>query len=390
MQGYHQLELLLDDRHQHVDADGDPDLRSDGVLRGAVEALDSQMLLDPLEEQLHLPAALVQRADRQWRERELIGQEHQCLARFGVAIADAAQVAGVVLGDVEAVERDGLVADQSGVAIHRRRVQASCIEIALGASDEEAARLIQRVEPLEVEVAPIHDVEGARLDDEQVQDIDIVQLAIGDVNEGGDRAPKIEQRVQLHCRLGGAKRCPRKHRQAQIDGRGIERIHGIGQFHPEVVARVKRSCFDDEPLSELEVDAPVAQLVGIGQRRTRDGLRNTHVVELARLSKQTDLDIAQALAVGKLREGHDAKLLGATEVSYPVIAAVAIHDAMEGFPRQKVHDLREQRLAEIHAGSGLSKPRTLPQKAISDSSRRHPQSSRKARQYWLSSRYPSS
>src|SRR3989304_5890500 len=92
-------------------------------------------------------------------------------------------------------------------------------------------------------------------------------------------------------------------------------------------------------------------------------LANAHVVELACLGGQTDLDIAQAFAVGKLREGHDAKLLGTTEASYPVIAADAIHDAMEGLPRQKVHDLREQRLAQIHIGSGLSKPRTLPQKA---------------------------
>jgi len=295
-----------------------------------------------------------------------------------------------VLGGVETVERDGMVADQSGTAIHRRRVQASCIEVSLGASDEEAARLIQRVEPLEVEVASIHDVEGARLDNKQIQDVDIVQLAIGDVNEGGDRAAQIEQRVQFHCRLGGAKRRPRKHRQTQIDGRGIERINGIGQFHAKGLAGVERACFDNQPLSELEVDAPIAQLVGIGQRRARNRLGDTHVVELARLSGQTDLDIAQALAVGKLRKGHDAKLLGATEASYPVIAAVAIHDAMEGLPRQEVHDLREQRLAEIHTGSGLSKPGTLPQKAVSNSSRRHPSSSRNTRQYWLSSRYPSS
>src|SRR5665811_1014585 len=64
MQGHAQAKLLLDDRHQHVDADGDPDLRPHGVLRGAVEALDAQVLLDPLEEQFHLPSAPVQGANR--------------------------------------------------------------------------------------------------------------------------------------------------------------------------------------------------------------------------------------------------------------------------------------------------------------------------------------
>jgi len=71
------------------------------------------------------------------------------------------------------------------------------------------------------------------------------------------------------------------------------------------------------------------------------------VVKLAGLSRQTHFDIAQAFAVGQLREGHDAKLLGATKAARPVIAAVTIDDAMEGLPRQEVHDLHEQGLAEV-------------------------------------------
>ena len=70
----------------------------------------------------------------------------------------------------------------------------------------------------------------------------------------------------------------------------------------------------DEDESQLEVDAPVARLVGIGQRRASD-CPNAHVVKLAGLSRQTHFDIAQAFAVGQLRKGHDAKLLGATEAA---------------------------------------------------------------------------
>ena len=52
MKGHVQTKFLLDDRHQHIDADGDPDLRPHSVLGSAVEAFDAQVLLDPLEEQL--------------------------------------------------------------------------------------------------------------------------------------------------------------------------------------------------------------------------------------------------------------------------------------------------------------------------------------------------
>src|SRR5205823_2427053 len=126
MQGHIQLKFLLDDRHQHVGADGDPDLRPHGVLRDAIEALDAQMLLDPLEEQLDLPSAPVQGANDQRRQRKLVAQEHQVLAAFGVAIADAAQVAGVVLDGIEAIEGDGLIADESRVGIDRRRSSSVC------------------------------------------------------------------------------------------------------------------------------------------------------------------------------------------------------------------------------------------------------------------------
>src|SRR4249920_2768732 len=107
MQGYVQTKSLLDDRHQHVDADGDPDLRPHSVFGSAVEALDAQMLFDPLEEQLHLPSAPVQGANGQRRQRKLVGQERQVLSGLGIAIADATQVGGVVLGGIEAVESNG-------------------------------------------------------------------------------------------------------------------------------------------------------------------------------------------------------------------------------------------------------------------------------------------
>jgi hypothetical protein len=58
------LEFFPDDGDEHVGGHGAPYLRLHGVLAVAEEMLDAQMLLDPLEEQLDLPATLVQRRDR--------------------------------------------------------------------------------------------------------------------------------------------------------------------------------------------------------------------------------------------------------------------------------------------------------------------------------------
>jgi len=68
------MEPFLDDGYEQVHRDRDPELRLHRVLGGAEEAMDSQMLLDPLEKQLHLPALPIQRAGGQRWQAEVIGQ----------------------------------------------------------------------------------------------------------------------------------------------------------------------------------------------------------------------------------------------------------------------------------------------------------------------------
>jgi hypothetical protein len=52
---------------------------------------------------------------------------------------------------------------QSRGFVHRVRVAASKLHVGAGPDDEESGGLGQDVEPLEVNIAAIHDVEGARL-----------------------------------------------------------------------------------------------------------------------------------------------------------------------------------------------------------------------------------
>jgi hypothetical protein len=59
-----------------------------------------------------------------------------------------------------------------------------------------------------------------------------------------------------------------KHRQAQVYGGRIQRINRVGQIQPPLFAGVKLSGLSDQAVRELGIDAPVAQLVGIGRRGT--------------------------------------------------------------------------------------------------------------------------
>jgi hypothetical protein len=54
---------------------------------------------------------------------------------------------------------------------------------------------VHRVQPHEVQIPSVHDVETARLDKKNVEHVDIVQFAIADGNERWNRAAQVQQRM---------------------------------------------------------------------------------------------------------------------------------------------------------------------------------------------------
>src|SRR5437899_3366394 len=184
---------------------------------------------------------------------------------------------------VEASKDDALVADQPGLAIDRMRIAALDLEVRLATGHEEAAGLVEAIEALEDEEATIHDVESARLGQQLVEDVDLVHLAITNVNEGGDVAAQIEQRMQLDGCLGRAEHGPRKYRQTQIDSGGVERVDGFLQIDGEGLQRIQAPGDADQALGKIGIDAPVARGIGMGQRVASHGRTNPEMIKLGTL-----------------------------------------------------------------------------------------------------------
>ena len=182
-----------------------------------------------------------------------------------------------------------------------------------------------------------------------------MQFSLGNMHETGDAASQVKQGVHLHSGLGAAEVRPRKHRQAQIDGRRIQSVNGIVEIDSQAFAGIEPSCLSDQPLGEFSVNAPITCLVRIGERRAPNRIPKAHVVALRGLRRQTGFDVAQTLPKGKLSKRHGAILLSACERPRAVVATVALREPSEGAPRQKVHKLSEQRLANVH-GRPLETP----------------------------------
>ena len=145
----------------------------------------------------------------------------------------------------------------------------------------------------------------------------------------------------------------------------------------------------EQVLGEGRMNTPVSRLVRIGQRRALDFLAKPHVIKLGGLRRQADLDVAQAFAVSQLRKRHYAELLGAGHRLDVTIAVVAIDDAMKSLPGQKVHELGEQRLAEVHRRLRRKRSQKIASSEIRRSNRRHQKNLRMPRQYLVSSSWVS-
>ena len=203
---------------------------------------------------------------------------------------------------------------------------------------------------LEIQVATIEQVIGARLDVQQVQGVDLVGLAVADVNESGYGAAQVQQGVQFDSRLVRAKRCPRINRQAQVYRRGIEGVNGCIQVDRQRVFGIQGSRHGDQVLREVGVDLPRPGCIGVGQGVARNGLAaQTHVIQPLGLSTQIDLDVAQRLAVGQLSKGHGQALVHAGEILNLVIAAASGHASTESAQGQKRHELRENKLGSLRS-----------------------------------------
>ena len=155
------------------------------------------MLFEPFEEQFDLPAALIQLGDGQGGHGEVVRQKNQRLAGDGIAIADAAERHGIIVLGLEVGQHDRLVKAQPGGFIHRLRVAADKAEVFSGAGDKKGGRQMQAIEPGEVEIAAIHDVERPRLPRQLVEEVHVVNLARSDNDDGGKVTLEREQRVEL-------------------------------------------------------------------------------------------------------------------------------------------------------------------------------------------------
>jgi hypothetical protein len=168
---------------------------------------------------------------------------------------------------------------------------------------------VQGAQPGEIGEAPIHNVKAASFWDEDVKHVDLVHLAIRDMNKGRNIPPEVKQSMEFDGGLGSTEPGPREYREAQVYRGDVKRVGGLGEFHRKAVVGVELPCSPDQVHAEVGVDAPIALFVDVCQGGTGYPATDAQVVKLGLMGAQASLNVAQALTVGQLCESHAQELV---------------------------------------------------------------------------------
>lgn len=81
-------------------------------------------------------------------------------------------------------QHDCLIASQPMGFVNGMGVLSCVLRIALGSNDEKCSRLSECEQSLEVQIPSIHNIERSGFWEKDIEDIDVVELAVRDMDKG--------------------------------------------------------------------------------------------------------------------------------------------------------------------------------------------------------------
>lgn len=142
-----QFEALTHDGHQQVHAQRDPQLGLDRVGRVAEKHLDPQVLLDPFEKQFHLPATVIEFADRAGRQGKIVGQEHVVPLGLGIHEAYVPQQFRILAARLQTGQANRLIGSQPGGLVDFPALAHRVIHVLFGAGHKVSLLLRKAMQP---------------------------------------------------------------------------------------------------------------------------------------------------------------------------------------------------------------------------------------------------
>jgi len=330
--------------HDQIGTDSGPYLCFDSIDALPVERFDSQVLFDPFEEQLYLPAAFVIVGNLLGIAFGYIGQQNYILIVLLVNQANTSQGFRVTMLGLIACQPDDLITLQPGREVDRRGGFSIILQILSGPDDKATALAVQVMQPLEVQVSPIHNVDASCENRDHIQDIYIVHFAIGNMDKSGDSALQVHHCVKFNGGFVFPELCPLEQRQAQVDGRGVQDSNRFGH----VIFAIQFLCMSDQYHSQFLIYFPWSRSIGIRECTQWHALFDAHVITTSSECVKGRGQIPKAVTKGELPKAHTQELIPAFELPYTVISFVVVNDFSKFVFGNNIHKLRKNNPASVH------------------------------------------
>lgn len=344
--------LVFNDGDKAISAYGRVDLNSDRVLGIAPEGGYPEMLLNPFEEEFHLPAVLVQEDDLLGREVEVIGVEGKTPVEVGNIGHDSSDAVRIVSCVALSGETHCLIHKDVSALRHVQPVFHGICRLALFPYDEEGADLINLVETVQVPVPPIKDVPRIWLIVNVIHGVYVMYGSIGDVHHDRDLSDDVKLGVQLDSRLGGAELCPVIVAHAKVYSRGVKGIELPSDA--ELPVNTGTLSESNHVVGELFEHMPVAMGVASGENVAVNCLLAESKVERLLAMGRGDVgEFSQTPTSQELAEHQHEQLppigeLPAEGSVFHLVLEPGLHDSFKFSFWQKVSNLAENISSCVH------------------------------------------
>lgn len=330
--------------HDQIGADGCPYLCFYGIDALPIERFDSQVLFDPFEEQLNLPAAFVIVGNLLGITFGDVGQQNDILIVFFVNQANTPQRFRITMLGLIACQPDDLVTLQPGRRVDRCGGFTIELQILSGSDNKATALAVQMIQPLEIQISSVHNVDTSCQNRDHVQDVYIMHFAIGNMDKCGDRAFQVHHCVKFDGRFVFSELGPLEQRQTQVDGRGIQDFNRFGQF----IFAIEFLGMSDQYEGQILIYFPWPGTIGIRECTQGYAMLDAHVVSAGTECVKGGGQVPKAVTKGELPKAHAQELIPAFELPYTVISFVVGNNLSKFVFGNNIHKLRKNDPARVH------------------------------------------
>ena len=303
------FEVMLNDGNETIGNNGNVNLYSYSILRIPPKSFDLKVLLNPFEEQFHLPTVFVKQGNVLCTEVEIVCVVSEGTIQVRRIVDNPSDNARILLLILLLLETNTLVFEYVVRTFKQTlAIDNLIIRLAFFPDNEEGAEDMYLIEPGEVKIASVKHIAGQRLVCEPVHRVNIMNLCISDSVKYRNLSGDVNLRMDSDARLGASELCPSENGHAEVDSCGVDGIEPAVQLKFLCDTLGLSNC--NHVKGELLKDTMVPEGIGLRQHLPVDRLvAKAEVLRLLSMGDSNICEFPEASTTHELTEHENQQMV---------------------------------------------------------------------------------